>query len=804
MIFTPTIELTTTRLHGATFYEYMDIEMLNALINSDFTAYESKWGVFMYNEQKILRNYVENYKKKINLIAVDYTRHRKKMGRVNPAHSLGMTAIRSITRNTLMRKNYYDIDIDNCHLSVLRGILEKNMPAEKNFDLEYPCLIEYCANRDAIFKSVMAAYACDRKRAKNVFITIMYGGTVGSWKREEPALTGTDPQVECFLEKFRKEMQSAIDIFIEHNRELYAHECDAYRKDPRNKDKKNERGSFFSNVMQDYEMKIIDNLVCYLMDKTKITHVEGHKDKHILTYSYDGFMLLRDRIDTLPGGLSGFLDLMADITKKFCGIDLKFSSKSMDDNYHTDFKFIPAPVVVEGSSSFKERFEEMKEEFEKENFKVVQNSCYIQEVYDEKHNRTLIHRGPTELKIAFSHLIIKYTTHDEQGKQKQNESPFIPHWIACEDIRRYDRMDCFPNPSKCPENCFNIWIPFEMERYANDPVVDTDEVKEGIKFFRNHLSVMCNHEQDTLLEFENWIAQMIQFPDTKSYMPIFQSKEGAGKGSFVQLMTKILGVSKVRLVASPEEHVWGRFNNLMETSFLVFFDEISKQMTSGGVDKIKNLITEPTIRIEHKGKGSYEMVSFHRFAGLTNAWDGGMTINKGSRRFLMCKMSNEKKGVEDYWTKFYTYLENIDVLRGFYSYYKTMEVKQNLSRPKMTEFALELSKLSVDVPTLWIKDMVADAKVNKSNYLVQNKNIYKLTENGEYIMELYGSEACRRLLDWCSENGYNKYETTPLKLGVFLTMKKWSGLTKGRSTNSGETKFYYIDRLSEDLAEDAD
>lgn len=802
MIFTPTIELTATRLHGVTLYEYMDIEMLNALINSEFTAYESKWGVFMYNEQKILRNYAENYKKKINLIAVDYTRHRKKMGRVNPSHSLGMTAIRAITRNTLMRRNYYDIDIDNCHLSVLRGILEKNMPAEKNFDLEYPCLIEYCANRDAIFKSVMTAYACDRKRAKNAFITIMYGGTVGSWKREEPALTGTDPQVECFLEKFRKEMQSAIDLFIEHNRELYAHECDAYRKDPRNKDKKNERGSFFSNVMQDYEMKIIDNLICYLMDRTKITQVEGQKDKHILTYSYDGFMPLRDRIDALPGGLSGFLDLMADITKKFCGIDLKFSSKSMDDNYHTDFKFIPAPVVVEGSSSFKERFEEMKEEFEKQNFKVIQNSCYVQEVYDEKHNRSLIHRGPTELKIAFSHLIIKYTTHDEKGKPKQNESPFIPHWIACEDIRRYDRMDCFPNPSKCPESCFNIWIPFEMERYANDPVVDTDEVKEGVEFYRNHLSVMCNHEKDTLLEFEHWIAQMIQFPETKSYMPIFQSKEGAGKGSFVQLMTKILGVSKVRLVASPEEHVWGRFNNLMETSFLIFFDEISKQMTSGGVDKIKNLITEPTIRIEHKGKGSYEMESFHRFAGLTNAWDGGMTINKGSRRFLMCKMSNEKKGVEDYWTKFYTYLENIDVLRGFYSYYKTMEVKQNLSRPKMTEFAMELSKLSVDVPTLWIKDMIADAKVNKSHYLTENKKIYKLTENGEYIMELYGSEACRRLLDWCSENGYNKYETTPIKLGVFLTMKKWSGLTKGRSTNSGETKYYYIDRLSEDLAED--
>jgi hypothetical protein len=62
-------------------------------------------------------------------------------------------------------------------------------------------------------------------------------------------------------------------------------------------------------------------------------------------------------------------------------------------------------------------------------------------------------------------------------------------------------------------------------------------------------------------------------------MPIFQSNEGSGKGSFVQLMSKILGAFKSFLTANPEEYVWGRFNNMMETAFLVFFDEISKQMT---------------------------------------------------------------------------------------------------------------------------------------------------------------------------------------------------------------------------------
>lgn len=449
------------------------------------------------------------------------------------------------------------------------------------------------------------------------------------------------------------------------------------------------------------------------------------------------------------------------------------------------------------SSSYNDAFEKMKAEFEKENFKVVQNSCFVQEIYDEENKRKLIQRGTTELNVAFSHLHIKYVCWEE-NKRVEKVIPFIPLWVKCENIRRYDRMDCFPDMAKCPPNCFNIWSPFEMERYNDTPLVLTDEVREGVAFLRNHMSIMCDHQPDTLLEFEKWIAQMIQFPEVKSHMPIFQSKEGSGKGSFFSLLKKILGKDKILETESPEEYVWGRFNNMMETAFLVVMNEISKQMTNGGIDKIKGLIDGAEIQIQHKGKGAYNMKSFHRFAGCTNAWDGGITINKGSRRFLMCKMSDEKKGDTEYWLKYRALLENTDVLRGFYNYYKTMEVSRVLPAPLTTEFAKELQKLSVDVPTLWVKDMVADAKLNKSTYLANNKSEYKIV-NDEYVIELTGKRSCEMLMDWCKENGYSRYETTPIKLGVFLKTKKWAGLIKGRSTNTSETRYYRVDTLLEEL-----
>ena len=815
-MFSLIVEQTETRLHGITLYEKIDMDMLNTFISSEFSVYEDKWGTYSYNEQLILTDYAANYKKKLGLVAVDYTRGKKKLGRVNPAKSLGMTAIRRITRNTFMRNTYYDIDMDNCHPVILRGILQNALPAGKFIDLEYPCLDEYCEDRGSIIASVMRAYNCNRKRAKNAFITLMYNGSVASWKRGNgtDSLQGTDPEVESFLDKFHEEVQKITDLFIAKNPELYKHHADAYRKDPKNKDKKNERGSFLSTITQDYEMKIIDHLLTYIMLRTNLTKIEGHPDKHILTYTYDGFMLLKELVDA-NGGLSALLEDLTQRTFDFCGIEINFSAKDMNDSgeYHTEFVYTQqvTTIYVRDKSdmkkmdlmSYNDAFEKIKKEFEKGNFKVIQNSCFVQETFDEENNRKLIQRNTTELNVAFSHLHIKYKGWDED-KPIDKSVPFVPMWIKSENIRKYDRMDCFPDMAKCPANCFNIWTPFEMERYKDTPLVDSEEVRKGVTFLRNHLSIMCDHQRDTLEEFEKWIAQMIQFPDTKTHMPIFQSNEGSGKGSFVQLMRKILGASKVSLTANPEEYVWGRFNNMMETTFLVFFDEISKQMTGSGIDKIKNLITEPTIQIQHKGRGAYEMKSFHRLGGLTNAWDGGMTISKGSRRFLMCKMSDEKKGVMEYWSRFYALLENLDVLRAFYNYYKTMKVTKTLPPPKMTEFALELQKLSVDVPTLWVKDLVADAAINKTTYLVNNKTEYKKWSNSgvdEYVIELTGKRACVMLMEWCKENGYPRYETTPIKLGVFLKTKKWAGLIKGRETKYGDTRLYRVEKLMEELAD---
>lgn len=467
---------------------------------------------------------------------------------------------------------------------------------------------------------------------------------------------------------------------------------------------------------------------------------------------------------------------------------------------------------------FEPAYAKIKEVFEKTHFLNLATSCFVEEVCDAD-ERNLILRNSTELGVSFKHLRIHYYIIDEDGNKIEREAHFINHWVNDEHIRKYQRMDTFPVVDDCPKDVYNLWTPF---RITKTPMPEeTEEIKKSVAFLRNHLSIMCNHEAATLQEFEKWIAHLIQFPQHKSWMPIFQSDEGAGKGSFYLLMRALLGSSKVILTSSPDEYVWGRFNNLMETTFLVFMDEINRFMTGTGLDKIKNVVTEDTIQIQHKGKGAYTMKSNHRFASLTNAWDGGMPVNKKARRFLMCEMSNEKIGNMIYFNKYYELLQNDEVLRAFYEYYATLkDIPKKLPPPIQTDYQKQMAELTVDVPTLWLRDFIGDAKLNKKT-LLQNKEtstMYKIinketktefingkfetteiADSGDYVIELFAKTTFEKIMKWAKENGYEKYETSPTKISIFLQNKKWSGLTKGKHIGNGRTMYFYVDKLAEML-----
>ena len=66
---------------------------------------------------------------------------------------------------------------------------------------------------------------------------------------------------------------------------------------------------------------------------------------------------------------------------------------------------------------------------------------------------------------------------------------------------------------------------------------------------------MCDNDAVVADYFEKWIAQMIQYPAVKLNCPILISKEGAGKGTLLTLIRKIIGETKYFETTNPARDV---------------------------------------------------------------------------------------------------------------------------------------------------------------------------------------------------------------------------------------------------------
>jgi hypothetical protein len=50
------------------------------------------------------------------------------------------------------------------------------------------------------------------------------------------------------------------------------------------------------------------------------------------------------------------------------------------------------------------------------------------------------------------------------------------------------------------------------------------------------------------------------YPEIKTIVPTFISKQGAGKGSLLKLLSKMLGAKNVLEITNPKRDIWGDFN----------------------------------------------------------------------------------------------------------------------------------------------------------------------------------------------------------------------------------------------------
>ena len=345
----------------------------------------------------------------------------------------------------------------------------------------------------------------------------------------------------------------------------------------------------------------------------------------------------------------------------------------------------------------KDDYQSVKKDFEKNHFKIINKSFFIK--FDkDKH----IIMSKNKLITSYEHMSYTLIVKDEV-KQKS----FINTWIKDSNIKQFADVGIYPNDKLCPVSEYNLWQNFEITK------VKKYEYKEKeLNLILDHIKILCNHQQEVYEYFLKFLGQMLKHPEIKPGVAItFISNEGTGKGLLLQILSKIMGQSKIYETTKPSQHVWGPFNSSMANSFLVNLNEMSKKESTDAEGQIKGLITDSALTINNKNVDSFQIESFHRFIIFSNN-DDPINSKRDDRRNLIIRSSDEMIGNKIYFTKLFDILDDKNAMKTFYEYLIKLPDLENFRKIKKpsTDYQQEIQQNSMCVIEKFIIDIVYQNK----------------------------------------------------------------------------------------------
>ena len=664
---------------------------------------------------------------------------------------------REIKHTLFSYAGWVDLDMIKGHpsiaLEIFKGILD------------LPTIQKYVETFDTIVSDLSTFYKTDTEplttdNIKWLFNMIIYGGTPDGWKNKL-ALGGSGYEGKTitnfighhpFVVAFEKECLMMSDMVFKSNTSIVKK-----IRQPKDtlRDAKNSTISYF--------FQIVENHLVYMAYELLVAM--GVITPRFCGLEYDG-------LNIPPNGSVVNHDETISVLNNFIlnksGLNIKFKFKKYGDSVMHDLidlrktMVVATPVlddVVQGivvdnveRDTSQEIYNSLVGDFELTHTKIINDSLYVKDTGD-----SLIMMNRQKLVSSYEHM--------ECGLNK-NGIPvsFIHKWMTFNDsINKKDFMQIYPDSSKCPDNAFNLWRPFAMEKLTGIPFT---RHTAGLEIMLNHIKVLCDYDEGVYKYFIGWLSYMIQFPDKKIPCVVLISKAGAGKTTLIMLLRLMLGAKKVFECTDPSRDIWGDFNALMMDAFLVNLSEIEFADSKDAVGKFKALITDPTININQKGVSQVTVASHHHFIVTTNN-ENPLSIKKDDRRFAMVRSSDDKIGDTEYFNGLYELLDNHDFIRTMYSYFKHYDVSE--FDPKLipqTEHLKGLKEMATSPVEDWLRDYTYENRFNT--------NIPTL-----------GSRALLKLFnDWLIVVG-RKFDTNEQKLGVKITNLRIAGIGKGERDSKG-------------------
>ncbi len=212
-------------------------------------------------------------------------------------------------------------------------------------------------------------------------------------------------------------------------------------------------------------------------------------------------------------------------------------------------------------------------------------------------------------------------------------------------VRKFEALVYLPGAAEFPDGergRYNIWRDSGVEARPGD-----------VGPFLGHLANLVPDEAERghLLDY---LAMIVQEPGRKIHFALLlRGGQGTGKSWLGRLMTSVIGAPNV--VFPSNDEVLSQWTIWTEGSCFAVIEELMARGRLDMANRLKPIITEPTLRIEEKKRSIYTIPNHLNLMAFTNHEDA-MPIENGDRRWLVISSPLKPMG-EGYYQRLFAFLD---------------------------------------------------------------------------------------------------------------------------------------------------
>jgi hypothetical protein len=336
---------------------------------------------------------------------------------------------------------------------------------------------------------------------------------------------------------------------------------------------------------------------------------------------------------------------------------------------------------------------------------------------------------------------------------------------------RIEFMPSEPEITHDADGCrvLNLWRPA--------PWTADDEAEEP-ELFLEHLAYVLDSDEAAIEHVLNFLAHLVQRPQERigHALLITSEAKGIGKSTLGTVVRRLVGEQNSRVAQTKD--LKSSFDGWLMGKLVVQVDEVYEAGNWDLANKLKPLITEPTVSANIKYGPQIEIENYARFLMFSNH-TAPLNIEDGDRRYFVFN-SKAQPREDDYYDRLYGYVERAEAMNAIYGFLMRRDLSgfNPYRRPPMTEAK---------------RQIIAESEHPLHTYIIE------AVVSGHFRRELgveFSFDALSRQL---TKDGYGAQAKNTKEVGNAL---KLAGVTSVRKNVGDSKKRLYVLPAGEDDGED--